>query len=161
MIISQKGLDALASLEGFKGLAYQDVAGVWTIGFGETEGVKPGDMIGYDDAWEKLEKRCDDIASFLSQEIHVPLEQHQFDALVSFVYNIGKNAFRGSQVHQMINLKCYDQIPALMSRWRYVTVRGEKVVSEGLMNRRRKEEALWRNEPELKEGKSSVKIVPI
>lgn len=143
MITSKAGIEFLKKREDFRGLAYQDEAGVWTIGFGTTKNVKPGDMLTVGEAEKALLEHVRRVEEFISKAIKVPLTQNQFDALVSFIYNVGEGAFNNSQTMQMLNHGCHDQMPVLMARWRYVTKNGAKVRSAGLEKRRSLEGALW------------------
>lgn len=82
-------LARIRSFEGLKLTSYQDQVGVWTIGYGYTSEVKQGQTITFFEAERQLEAKCADIAVALSVAIHVPVSQNQFDALVSFCYNLG------------------------------------------------------------------------
>lgn len=91
MKTSQRGIDLIKKYEGFRASAYKCPAGVWTIGYGHTLGVKQGQTVSKDQAEEMLR---DDLARY---EGYVNgyastyrLTQSQFDALVSFTYNCGK-----------------------------------------------------------------------
>lgn len=90
MIISNKGLDLIKQFEGCRLKAYKDPAGVWTIGWGHTKGVKAGDEITQEQA-DKLLR--DDLAVYETKvdkyDNKYHWNQNQFDALVSFAYNIG------------------------------------------------------------------------
>lgn len=95
MSISDKGVDLIARYEGCRLAAYQCAAGVWTIGYGHTEGVKQGDTLPSEEAAKALLK--EDLkkyggyvnASVRKGTINFPLNQNQFDALTSFCYNCG------------------------------------------------------------------------
>lgn len=143
MITSDSGIGLIKNLEGFREKAYQCPAGKWTIGYGITKDVKEGDVVTKEKAEQDLRIHLQRIENFISSRIKVKLNQNQFDALVSFIYNVGESAFNGSQTMQLINLKCYDTVPSLFARWIWITVKGEKVQSEGLMRRRNIEGALW------------------
>ena len=90
MIISNKGLDLIKQFEGCRLKAYKDPVGVWTIGWGHTKGVKAGDEITQAQA-DKLLR--DDLAVYEAKvdkyDDKYHWNQNQFDALVSFAYNIG------------------------------------------------------------------------
>jgi lysozyme len=75
----------------------------------------------------------------VNESVTVPLNQNQFDALVSFSFNVGDNAFRGSTLLKLLNQGQYDQVPAQLRRW----VRDNGHVVQGLINRREKEIVLW------------------
>lgn len=93
MEISQKGIELIKEFEGFRSEAYQDSVGVWTIGYGSTKGVKKGDKISEPEALERMKS---EIASYYAKELMKiankrkwNLNQNQFDALISFAYNLG------------------------------------------------------------------------
>lgn len=93
----------IKSFEGFRSIAYQDVVGVWTVGYGCTDGVEAGFTTTEEAASEWLEAECGRISNALSAAIHVPLNQMQFDACVCFSYNLGVGAFKGSTLLKRIN----------------------------------------------------------
>lgn len=95
MKISNDGLSLIKSYEGLKLQAYQDSSGVWTIGYGHTSGVYPGQVITQQQADRLL---LDDIKSAeyaVRKYVKVPLNQSQYDAVVDLVYNIGSGNFAG------------------------------------------------------------------
>lgn len=103
MKISPAGLDLIKQFEGLKLTAYKCPADVWTIGYGTTKGVTEGMTITAQQAEDLLRK---DVATFergVSAMVKVPLEQHEFDALVSFAYNVGLGALRVSTLLRLLN----------------------------------------------------------
>ncbi len=92
--IGQAGLNIIKQFEGCQLTAYQCSAGVWTIGYGHTAGVKKGQTITKEQAEEYLRKDCEKFEKYVNNEAYVPLteqlSQNQFDALVSFAYNCGQ-----------------------------------------------------------------------
>jgi len=95
MKISDKGLDLIKTYEGIRLKAYKCPAGVWTIGYGHTVGVAPGQIITLKEATELLRK---DIKLF-EDNVNTQLDdltQGQFDALVSFSFNVGIYALNRS-----------------------------------------------------------------
>lgn len=91
--LSQAGLKLIMQFEGCRLTAYQCSAGVWTIGYGHTAGVKKGMNITQTQAEEYLRQDCDKFVKYVNNRSYVPitdsLNQNQFDALVSFAYNCG------------------------------------------------------------------------
>lgn len=91
--LSQAGLRLIMQFEGCRLTAYQCSAGVWTIGYGHTAGVKKGMSITQAQAEDYLRQDCDKYAAYVNNRSYVPivdsLNQNQFDALVSFAYNCG------------------------------------------------------------------------
>ncbi|WP_026098031.1 glycoside hydrolase family protein [Baaleninema simplex] len=149
MKISINCLNLLKELEGCKLTAYTCPAGVWTIGYGTTvypdgRKVSQGDTISQQQADAFLLDECRDKAKTISELVRVPLTQNQFDAIVSFVYNIGEGAFEESTLLRKLNDRDYEGAAAEFKRWNKITQNGQKVVCDGLVNRRKKEEALFR-----------------
>jgi lysozyme len=133
--LSATALVGIASWEGFVGQSYQDIIGVWTIGFGTTEGVKKGQTI---DPVKALQRKINDVQKFegaLKQCVNVPLHQHEYDAFLSLAYNIGPGAFCGSTLVRRLNQGDYDAACKEILRWNRA---GGKVV-QGLANRRQAE----------------------
>lgn len=91
--LSQAGLKLIMQFEGCRLTAYQCAAGVWTIGYGHTSGVKRGMNITQAQAEEYLRQDCDKFVKYVNNRSYVAiadaLNQNQFDALVSFTYNCG------------------------------------------------------------------------
>lgn len=91
--LGQAGLNLIMQFEGCRLTAYQCAAGVWTIGYGHTAGVTPGQTITKAQAEEYLRQDCKKFDSYVNNKAYVPiteqLNQNQFDALVSFAYNCG------------------------------------------------------------------------
>ena len=101
MKASQRLIDAIKKFEGCVLSAYQDTAGVWTIGYGHTRGVKPGDRITQYQADRFL---ADDLAEYeeaASRVKHVST-QGKFDAITDFMYNCGVGAFNNSTLRRYI-----------------------------------------------------------
>jgi GH24 family phage-related lysozyme (muramidase) len=133
---------ALALIQQWEGLrldAYQDIGGIWTIGYGSTTGVTAGMRITEAEATERLRRDLATAEAAVERAVKVDLTDNQFGALVSLVFNIGAGAFRSSSLLRRLNAGDYDSVPAEMARWNKV---GGKVV-RGLANRRAAEAGLW------------------
>jgi lysozyme len=105
--LSAAALIGIAVSEEFRGTAYQDIVGVWTIGWGTTQGVKAGDKI---DPTKALQRKLEDVQKFegaLKQCVKVPLHQHEYDAFISLAYNIGAGAFCRSTLVRKLNAGDY------------------------------------------------------
>ncbi|MES2384549.1 MAG: lysozyme [Pseudomonadota bacterium] len=104
MKISDAGLAMIKGFEGFRAHAYQDIVGVWTIGYGETimpdgRPVRAGDVLPEHVALERLRARCDEHFGLPVRAAgRGVLSQHQYDACVSLAYNIGTAGFATSTV---------------------------------------------------------------
>lgn len=135
LALSALGLVGIAAHEGYSDKAYQDVVGIWTIGFGTTKDVKPADKI---DPVKALQRKAEDIVKFegaLKQCVTVPLHQHEYDAYVSLAYNIGPGAFCNSTLVKRLNQQDYAGACNEILRWNRA---GGRVV-KGLAVRREAE----------------------
>ncbi len=130
-------LDIIKHFEGFRSKAYLCPANVWTIGYGHTEGVKKNMIITESEAIDLLKKDLVIYENIVKKHVKVPLSQNQFDALVSFVYNVGEGNFRTSTLLKKLNAEKYSEVPAQINRW--TKANGKDL--PGLV-RRRKTEAL-------------------
>lgn len=117
MQTSKNGIEFIKQAEGVRLKAYDDGVGVWTIGVGHTKGVKQGDTATMEqvDAW--LSKDLKEAENAVNNEVKVPLQQSQFDALVSFVFNVGSGAFRGSTLLATLNRGDYIGAANEFLRW--------------------------------------------
>ena len=141
MQISDKGLQFIARFEGFRSKPYRCPAGVPTIGYGHTAGVHMSDPpITKDDALDLLR---DDVSRFekaVSDAVRVPLTQSQFDALVSFAFNVGAGALRRSTLLKLLNQhEPAHVVAAEFLRWNKA---GGKVLN-GLTRRREAERTMF------------------
>jgi lysozyme len=130
--------------EGLRLDAYLCPAKVWTIGYGHTRTAKPGMKITEADAKALLESDLGWATAAVNRLVRVPLNQNQFDALVSLVYNIGEGGFAGSTVLRRLNAGDYAGAARAFEMWNKITdSAGRKVVSRGLENRRASERLLF------------------
>lgn len=113
------GLVSLVLVEGYRGDAYLDVVGVPTIGVGETLGVKLGDKTTPEKALQQLIKSTDAHGKGMEKCLNpdVKLEQHQYDAFLSFTYNIGVAGFCRSETRRLINEGKIDEACRAMMGW--------------------------------------------
>lgn len=154
MQISQHGLELLKQWEGFELKVYRDSAGLPTIGVGHLltknelssgkimingVAVKYADGITQQQALDLLSQDVQPAETTINSSVKVALNQNQFDALTSFVFNVGAGAFKGSTLLKVLNQGQYAQIPGQFLRW--VFAGGQKV--QGLVNRRNNEIKLW------------------
>ena len=87
-----KGLELIKHYEGLRLKAYKCPAGIWTVGYGHTAGVKPGMSVTENEADKLLEKDLKSFEFYLVQSLNadeIEVNQNQFDALISFCYNLG------------------------------------------------------------------------
>lgn len=133
------GINLIKYYEGLRLKAYQDTGGVWTIGYGHTKGVKKGMVITEERAEELLREDLLEAEQAVYQLVPYGLAQHQFDALVSFVFNVGKNAFKKSTLLRLMLIG--DILGASQQFGRWVYDNGKKL--NGLIERREAERKLF------------------
>ncbi|EQC0991690.1 lysozyme [Enterobacter asburiae] len=144
MQTSDKGIALIKQFEGCKLTAYQDSVGVWTIGYGWTQPVdgKPiraGMTIKQETAERLLKTGLVSYESDVSRLVKVDLTQGQFDALVSFSYNLGARSLSTSTLLRKLNASDYAGAADEFLRWNKA---GGKVLN-GLARRREAERALF------------------
>ena len=144
MKISNNGLNLIKQFEGLRLNAYDDGVGVWTIGYGTIKYpngtlVKKGDKITQTQADQYI---ANDVATFersVNMLVNVPLTQNQFDALVSFTYNLGATNLNASTLLKKLNAKDHKGASAEFQKWNKA---GGKVMT-GLVRRRKAEMELF------------------
>ena len=139
MKISPEGLALIKKFEGCELEAYQCSAGVWTIGYGHTKGVKEGMTITKDQAEQMLLEELVEYEVAVEEAVDNQLDQCMFDALVSWTYNLGPTNLNNSTMLKVLNAGEYDEVPAQIKRWNKA---GGKVL-QGLIRRREAEALLF------------------
>jgi lysozyme len=139
MKTSVAGRAAITSYEGCKLQAYQDGAGVWTCGVGHTRGVTQQTTCTQELAQAWLETDLCSAEMDVSHLVHVHLTQEQFDALVSFVFNLGGAALAMSTLLKKLNIADYDGAADQFKAWNLVAGKP----SLGLIRRRAAEAAMF------------------
>lgn len=157
--MSEKGVAHVALVEGCVKSGdlhkmYKDIVGLQTLGYGHllTKSELTSGKVYINSApveWKKglnekqaqalLDQDLDRFENIVNNVVKVELAQHQFEALVSFVFNIGGSAFQNSTLLKRVNSHDWDDVPNQFMRWVYAG--GKKV--KGLANRREKEISLW------------------
>ena len=142
--ISSNGYALIKEFEGLELKAYKDTGGVWTIGYGTIKypngvSVKSGDKCTEAQAEQWLISDCKWVDASLGKYVKVKLSQNQFDALASFIYNVGETAFKTSTLLAKLNAGDYVGAAGQLDRW--VNDNGRKI--QGLINRRAKEKKLF------------------
>ncbi|MGR0183223.1 lysozyme [Azospirillum aestuarii] len=138
--------DALALVRHFEGLylkAYLCPAGVPTIGYGHTAGVRMGQTINGLQAEVYLRADMADAAAAVDRLVTAPLTDRQRGALASFVFNLGAGALQSSTLLRLLNQRDYPGAAAEFPKWVYATVNGKKVQLDGLKKRRAAEAKLF------------------
>ena len=117
MKTGEAGLELIRKFEGCRLQAYQDSVGIWTIGYGCTTDVEPGQIITQAEAEQRLMEDLRDAETCVSAAVTVPLTEHEFDALVAFVFNLGCKQFRGSTLLRKLNASDYNGAALEFRRW--------------------------------------------
>lgn len=139
MNVSETGIELIKKFEGCILKAYKCPAGVWTIGYGHTAGVKEGQTITKKEAEALLKHDLITFETHVSNLITVVINQNQFDALVSFCYNLGPGNLKSSTLLKLINAKNFNGAAEQFDHWVYAG--GKKL--NGLVKRRAAEKALF------------------
>lgn len=139
MKISNKGLDLIKRFEGLRLEAYLCAAGVPTIGYGHTRGVKLGQKITEQQAEDLLLEDIHEFELAIQRLVSVNLTQNQFDALVALIFNIGIGNFKSSTLLKKLNLKDYVGAANEFNKWVYAA----KKKLRGLVKRRDAERLLF------------------
>lgn len=139
--VSDRGTRFVSRFEGFSGTAYRFPGETYyTIGYGHAgPDVKPNQTITKKAARELLRKDLRTSAKAVRKGVKVKLNQEQFDALCSFVYNVGPGAFNISTLLSLLNKGEYASVPSQLMRW----VNGAQGPLPGLVTRRKAEGALF------------------
>ena len=139
MKTSHKGIALIKEFEGLRLKAYKCPGGVWTIGYGHTAGVQPGMVISEAQAEEYLKADLIAFDKYLNG-LGLALDQNQFDALISFIYNVGTGNFSSSTLLRKVKANPLDNsIMDEFLRWVYSKGR----VLPGLQRRRLAEMKLY------------------
>jgi lysozyme len=136
MKLSAAWFNELKRLEGCKLEAYQDEAGVWTIGFGDTRNVSAGDRMTREEAEARLQVLVTEFEAAVQRALKRPVSQPQFDALTTLCFNIGAGAFTGSTLLRLFNTGDVLQAAREFGKWIHVTKGGKKMLSANLVQRR-------------------------
>lgn len=148
--VSQSGVMLVKKFEGLHKKtaegdvrAYRCPAGRWTIGWGHTRGVKSGMRATVAQCESFLQEDLNEAGAIVNRHVSVPLTQQQFDALASFVFNLGAGNFQSSTLLRKLNQGLYEEIPEQIMRWNKARVEGELQPLKGLTRRRTAEAALF------------------
>lgn len=144
LVTSDRGVSLVKAFEGLETTAYPDPGNPatgepWTIGYGHTRGVQKGDTCTEEQATEWLREDLKAAEGAVRHLVDVMLTQNQFDALVSFVFNVGASAFGSSTLLRLLNQWNYEGAADQFKRWN----RGASGVLPGLVRRRAAERDLF------------------
>lgn len=144
MRISEAGLELIKRFEGFRAQSVQLEDGRWMIGYGHTRAARAKLKVTEAEATAILRevdlRPCERV---VRAGIYAPLAQNEFDALVSFTFNIGTAAFRTSDVRAYLNGGERLKAAEAMLAWRKAEVEGREIVVDALVRRRAAEQALF------------------
>jgi lysozyme len=142
--INAEGLAIVKESEGLSLKAYKCPAGIWTLGYGSTKGVKKGMSVTAAEAVLLLQKdlKVFEDGVWALTEIHSPTS-NRFSAMVSLAFNIGMKAFQGSSVLRTFRAGDFHGASKSFELWNKATVDGVKKVLPGLVVRRRREAGLF------------------
>lgn len=149
MKCNEEGLNLIRKFEGLRLKAYRCPAGILSVGYGHTgKDVQPNSVITEETAEVLLRQDVENAERSVYRLVYVPLNQNQFSALTSFVFNLGEGKLRGSRTISLLNARRpggrnYLDFADAMLQWDKATVNGEKVVLAGLTKRRQAEKALF------------------
>jgi lysozyme len=115
--------------------AYDDGTGVWTIGWGHASHVSPGDVVTRTQAEDLFRQDVYTAEGVIRLGVKVPLSQHEYDALVSFIFNVGGGKFAQSTLRARLNELRYEDAADEFPKWR----KGGGRVLKGLVTRRARE----------------------
>lgn len=141
MTLSDIGRELIIKREGLKLKSYLCSAGKWTIGIGHTLGVRENMSITKEQAYELFKQDIEPVEDYLNYvnvNIKRKFKQHEFDALVSFIHQIGLTYFAKSTCLRKIREGCTpEEIAKEFPRWCYITDRktGKKVICDAVKNR--------------------------
>lgn len=142
---SQDGINLIKFFEGLRTKAYLDSVGIPTIGYGHTKGVKLGMMITETKAEELLKKDLEYFENKVLDLVKVNLLQNQFDALVSFTFNLGEGSLKKSTLLKKLNSTVFfrkEELESIANEFLKWNKAGGKVLT-GLTKRRIAEKMMF------------------
>lgn len=149
MRISDRGIEMIKQFEGLRLIPYQDVVGIWTWGYGHAKKSDENvpESLNESEAEGLLRQDLEQAVACVDKECGLLVTQNQFDALCSFVFNLGCRALQKSTLLQRIFEGSMDEAAAEFLRWNKA---GGKVI-DGLSRRRHQEMALFLEESHVEE----------
>jgi lysozyme len=141
--ISAQGLTLIQRFEGFRAEPAQLPDGKWVVGHGHVRIGEAGPAVNENEAADLLALDVAPLEQLVNEKITQSLNQSQFDALVSFVFSVGADAFAQSQVLRRANTGDFVAAAIAMDAWRKSDVNGELEVVDALVRRRAAEKALF------------------
>jgi len=145
---SKAAVELIKGFEGYRPAAARLDDGRWTIGYGHTLSAREGAKVSEADAEALLLYDLIQVSHAINEYVYAPLNRNQFDALASFVFNIGVRGFRGSPTLRRLNEGRPLDAALAMELWRKSDLEGERIVVDALVRRRAAEKALFLTPPE-------------
>jgi len=137
--VNEEGKALVREFEGLHLTPYLCPRKIWTIGYGHTRTVREGMKITPEEAEQLLSDDLNIASRAVTRCVVVPLNDNQFAALCSFVFNVGTANFERSTLVKLLNRSWYEQVPTQLMRWN----RAGGQVLGGLARRRAAEARLW------------------
>lgn len=144
MRMSESGVKTLARFEGFSATPYKDSAGLWTIGYGHLiRSFEHFTRVSQEDALSLLSQDVRTAEAAVNGAVKVHITQEQFDALVSFTYNVGSSAFVASTLLRLLNGGDVIAASGEFVKWNKVRIAGKLTTIRGLTVRRKAEREMF------------------
>ena len=140
---SANGLKLIQQYEGFRSEPTRLTDGSWVVGYSHVRVGEPGEAVNENEARDLLALDVAAYEKLVNGRITQPLNQAQFDALVSFAFSVGAEAFEQSQVLRRVNAGDYVAAACAIDAWRKADIGGETVIVDSLVRRRAEEKALF------------------
>ena len=157
---SRNGLELIKSFEGFRARSVRLTDGRWTIGYGHVRSAREGVRISRADAEALLIYDLKRIEAEIGDWILTPLNQNEYDAVISFVFNISPGQFRNSDVLKRLNQGDHLGAANGFDAWRKARVNGSVQVVDALVRRRAAEKALFLEPPSGRASASTPTVAP-
>ena len=145
--ISRIGLDLIKGFEGLRRRSEPLANGRWIVGYGHTRSAREGVEVTEREAEYLLRYDLQEYEDLVRNEALAPLNQNEFDALVAFAWNVGKDAFRGSDVLKYVSAGEMLAAAESFAAWRKARVGGKLIVVDALVRRRSAEKNLFLSHP--------------
>ncbi len=153
--VSREGIVLIKSFEGFRPRAIQRQEGGWIIGYGHTLSAREGASVSEADAELLLRYDLLPVEKTLNETVSAGLNQHQFDALVSFAFSVGVDRFAGSDVRQSLAAGSPSAAAEAMMGW------PEPMTPDVALRRRFAERALFQADPDGPVALSDLLSAPL
>lgn len=161
MKISRNGLYLIESFEGFRAKAVSLPDGRYTIGFGHAATAREGMIINREQAEQLLLWDLIPVEEAVRSLVHAPINQNQFDALVSFIFNIGIEKFKESDILKYLNQGQMVNAALAMNLWRRSIINGREILVDALIRRRAHEIAIFLEPVGTRPAAPSPVVIPL